>query len=895
MQFFPGKFLLISHILWNYSFIIISISVFFRNIGAFKALVEFGADVNTKCHGTPPLHLIIRTMAQPAGYEFGLECLNLLLKSEEINLLAKDDNTFSILHLLTFFNFHEVLQNVFDLYEDKVVSLINSSSKTNGITPIHLGCMYDSLECVKILVAKNATINSALSICGSTPLHLAAFTKSVKVFQYLSIYSKDLLDVTDNHNRKPIDIIKEDEWKLDEKTFLIEPLFENKMFSKEEVSSFTAGSLAVSHFPNSPSSSTLIITNPLCFEHHTCAPSISNTEEAPPENIRRLHVLINETDGILRNSNLFPQINWQVVSKPAELTDVLRVHDWTYVKQVQAICEEIPIDAKQEVPLHNLDADTAISNDTFNAAMAAAGAVTHAVDSIMQGKARNTFCPIRPPGHHAGPRGVVKSGGVSDSHGFCIFNNVSIGASYAMNRYRDEIKKVAIVDFDVHHGNGTEETVRWLKPSIEEEKIYTQTWFGKMQAPIYKPWLGSNDSNNVLFVSVHGYGPPEKSLQAFFPHSAAFYPGTGPTTLPDINDEDELKTEETCEDQLNKLNHSSEELLLKEFLPPGGISFKPQSEDNEVDINHIDEFQDEDDEDFLPSTSQSQFKKVEDKYERLLRILQTPIPNPNSSKEIKPLILDIGVSLPDYDDDNFASSIDKIIAEIKYRLSWRKYFRTEIFPRLLKFSPDLILISAGFDAHKKDSINAGYISLVEDDFSWVTDNLIKIANTCSNGRVLSVLEGGYMIRGEYTSAFAKSVYSHIQSLNFGAKSRGKFNLEQNENENYLEDNFIANLEIYRDKEISRRLEIKRQKELKLMSENISDTPLNFPHEGSPSTIQKMEVDNNNSKVEEQSKSIEVEKNEGEDDLDNSSRRRKRPKVDYVALEKELREKSSSNK
>jgi acetoin utilization deacetylase AcuC-like enzyme len=125
---------------------------------------------------------------------------------------------------------------------------------------------------------------------------------------------------------------------------------------------------------------------------------------------------------------------------------------------LQSKCENLLEDANKEGGMDSLDADTAISKYTFDAALHAAGAVCDGIDLVLSGKVRNAFCPVRPPGHHAGPRGLVRSSHGSDSHGFCFLNNISIGASYAMNRYRDVIKRVAIVDFDVHHGNGTEET-----------------------------------------------------------------------------------------------------------------------------------------------------------------------------------------------------------------------------------------------------------------------------------------------------------------------------------------------------------------------------------------------------------------------------------------------------
>ncbi|HVG38369.1 MAG TPA: histone deacetylase, partial [Pyrinomonadaceae bacterium] len=94
-----------------------------------------------------------------------------------------------------------------------------------------------------------------------------------------------------------------------------------------------------------------------------------------------------------------------------------------------------------------LDADTVISLHSLEAALRAAGGACRAVDAILGGEADNAFLPVRPPGHHA----------TSDrAMGFCLFNNVAIAARYAQSRY-PEIERVAILDWDVHHGNGTEE------------------------------------------------------------------------------------------------------------------------------------------------------------------------------------------------------------------------------------------------------------------------------------------------------------------------------------------------------------------------------------------------------------------------------------------------------
>ena len=103
-----------------------------------------------------------------------------------------------------------------------------------------------------------------------------------------------------------------------------------------------------------------------------------------------------------------------------------------------------------------LDADTIISMQSFDAALFAAGGAVAGVDAVMQGGARNAFVAVRPPGHHASAENAM---------GFCIFNNVAVAAKYAQNNYK-EIERVAVIDWDVHHGNGTQGIFTTTRASI---------------------------------------------------------------------------------------------------------------------------------------------------------------------------------------------------------------------------------------------------------------------------------------------------------------------------------------------------------------------------------------------------------------------------------------------
>jgi acetoin utilization deacetylase AcuC-like enzyme len=141
-----------------------------------------------------------------------------------------------------------------------------------------------------------------------------------------------------------------------------------------------------------------------------------------------------------------------------------RVHSPAYVEAIER--------AAPERGLRYLDPDTALNPHSVDAALHAAGAVVNAVDLVCGGRRKTAFCAVRPPGHHA------ESG---RAMGFCVFNNVAVGAAHAMNAHG--LSRVAIVDFDVHHGNGTEEMFS------DDPRVLMVSTF---QYPLY-PYSGVND------------------------------------------------------------------------------------------------------------------------------------------------------------------------------------------------------------------------------------------------------------------------------------------------------------------------------------------------------------------------------------------------------------------
>ena len=180
-----------------------------------------------------------------------------------------------------------------------------------------------------------------------------------------------------------------------------------------------------------------------------------NTGDGHPEKIDRVTAVIDNFKK-LDNKNLV----WQ---KPSKYDESLLVttHSTDYVKMVN---NSFPKNG-----FNFLDGDTIVSPGSKDATKDAVGSIITAIDGVEKKKFKNAFCCVRPPGHHAEKEKAM---------GFCIYNNVAVGANYLINKYK--YKKIAIIDFDVHHGNGTQDIF--------------------------------HDNKNVLYVSTHQY---------------PFYPGSG--------------------------------------------------------------------------------------------------------------------------------------------------------------------------------------------------------------------------------------------------------------------------------------------------------------------------------------------------------------------------------
>ena len=198
---------------------------------------------------------------------------------------------------------------------------------------------------------------------------------------------------------------------------------------------------------------TLLYTHAACLRH--------SAGPGHPESPSRLQTILEALD-----DDRFAALD-RIEAPRATREQLARVHD---PEMIDFVFENAPREG-----LVRIDADTAMSPDSLEAALRAAGAVCAAVDAALDGKAARAFCAVRPPGHHATRNTAM---------GFCLFNSVAVGAAHALAR---GLERVAIVDFDVHHGNGTQD-IFWHEPRL----LYASTH----QSPLY-PGSGARNETGA--------------------------------------------------------------------------------------------------------------------------------------------------------------------------------------------------------------------------------------------------------------------------------------------------------------------------------------------------------------------------------------------------------------
>ncbi|HXU94396.1 MAG TPA: histone deacetylase family protein [Gallionella sp.] len=201
---------------------------------------------------------------------------------------------------------------------------------------------------------------------------------------------------------------------------------------------------------------TAYISHPLCLKHDMGAHH--------PESPARLHAIEDQ----LIAGGLLDYLQRHDAPE-ATREQLLRVHDAAYLDAISA--------AAPKQGMVELDPDTSMNPFSYPAALRAAGAAVMAVDLVMAGKVENAFCNIRPPGHHAERARAM---------GFCIFNNVAVAAAHALAAHG--LSRVAIADFDVHHGNGTENIFH------DDPRVMLCSTF---QHPFY-PYAGADSGNDHM-------------------------------------------------------------------------------------------------------------------------------------------------------------------------------------------------------------------------------------------------------------------------------------------------------------------------------------------------------------------------------------------------------------
>ena len=219
-----------------------------------------------------------------------------------------------------------------------------------------------------------------------------------------------------------------------------------------------------------------LITSDTYQNHHT--------GDGHPEKVDRVTAIINNFKK-LDNKNL-------VLKKPSKFDQaiLIRTHSAEYINKIQ---KSFPKNG-----LKFLDGDTIISPGSKDATKDAVGSIVRAIDGVQNKEFKNAFCAVRPPGHHAEKNKAM---------GFCIYNNVAVGANYLIKKYN--YKKIAIIDFDVHHGNGTQDIFY-----NNEKVLYISTH----QYPYY-PGSGSEKEkgkfNNIFNIPLEAGTNAEKYLNAY--------------------------------------------------------------------------------------------------------------------------------------------------------------------------------------------------------------------------------------------------------------------------------------------------------------------------------------------------------------------------------------------
>ena len=431
---------------------------------------------------------------------------------------------------------------------------------------------------------------------------------------------------------------------------------------------------------------TAYITHPDCLKH--------DMGGYHPECPQRLVAIQNQ----LQATGLLSQL--QHYEAPLVTTEQLaRVHTPDYIESI-----------RQTAPaagLVMLDADTAMNPFTWNAALRAAGAVVLATDLVLNEKVKNAFCAIRPPGHHAESNRAM---------GFCLFNNVAVGVAHAIQQYH--LQQVAILDFDVHHGNGSEEIFR------DNSQVMLCSTF---QHPFY-PYCGADSAT-------------ERMINVPLPYGAdgtVFRKAVTDIWLPAL---DVLATD----------------LVLNEKVKNAFCAIRPPG--HHAESNRAMGFC------LFNNVAVGVAHAIQQYHLQQVAILDFDVHHGNGSEEIfrdnSQVMLCSTFQHPFYPYCGADSATERMInVPLPYGADgtvFRKAVTDIWLPALDKFKPEMIFVSAGFDAHRDDEM--AQLQLIDEDYVWITQQIKAIANKYAHGRIVSVLEGGYEL-----NALGRCVAAHISML-----------------------------------------------------------------------------------------------------------------------------------
>jgi acetoin utilization deacetylase AcuC-like enzyme len=238
------------------------------------------------------------------------------------------------------------------------------------------------------------------------------------------------------------------------------------------------------------------------FTHPAC--HLHEMGQGHPECPERLDAIRDH----LQSTGLYQQLHYHEAPEAA-LSDLELAHGRLHIASLRGLTDALRDDIAAGGPSHTqVDPDTSMNLHTWEAALRAAGAALAATDAVLAGELQSAFCAVRPPGHHACKDHAM---------GFCFFNNVAVAARYALERHG--LKRVAIVDFDVHHGNGTEDIV------AADQRILMLSFF---QHPFYPYGGARSTASNLLNLPVpsHTKGDLVRRLvrEYWLPRLEAFKP-----------------------------------------------------------------------------------------------------------------------------------------------------------------------------------------------------------------------------------------------------------------------------------------------------------------------------------------------------------------------------------